>query len=191
MIDFNQEEFNQDEIKIFNGGKAGFVQGVNMTITKKSSDDHVNAPDYNIVISNDSGEVKQGFYYEPSSQNNPTKEQIETHQKNVASRLHTIAKKTVEDGYVFPKVNSYKEGIDMLANIIRENSVNKKFNCFVTYGSTSYPKKYLELRYFNSIARENETLVARASDQLERIEADSNSQDVSGVSSNLGDSWLS
>lgn len=191
MIDFNSDQFQDEEIVIFNGGKAGLAENVDLTIRKKSSTDHQNAPDYTLVAIDDKGgEVKQGYYYTPAS-DSASSEDIEKHQINTIRRLITIVKKMVPADFKLPSAPSYKEGIDLFAGLIREHSQGKKFNVFATYGTNDYPRAFLELRYFNCVAREGETLIAGARDLMVRLEPDNESTTNSGVDSVQSDSdWF-
>lgn len=194
MIDLNSKEFGG--VKIFNNGVAGFTKNVDLTIAKKSSTDPDTWPDYNIVVNDGNGEIRQGFYYRQKDFANLSKEDKDKSQSRTVSRMMDIANEMVPEGFEFPKVSSYEEAIDTIAKIIKEHSAGKKFHVFTTYGSVNYPKPYLELRFFNCVvnAESGRVLKATPNDQMERITPDAPSDDTSSQDSSLDglseDGWL-
>ena len=191
MIDLNNKaEFGGSSI--FNDGNAGFVKGVKIRkISKKTSTDAQFAPDYNVHYNDGLGEVRQGFYYKPSGSENRTQQEIETHQKQVIQRMMSIASATVPADFKYPKLNSLEEAIDVIAKIINDHSEGKEYGLFVNYGTTNYPKEFLEVRYFDFIVPgdSGRVLTAKPADVLTRIRPDA---PASGESSSAeGTDWFS
>lgn len=175
MIDLNSKQFDSVS-KIFNDGNAGKVDNVTLAVEKKKAGDNEKAPDYKLLVTDEAGNsINAGFYY-------PTKDPAKTDEANQkyanmqVSRVVHIARAVVGKDYDFPAVKSVKEAYDTLFKIIGDEAGDKKFSVFVTYGSKTYAKKYLELRFFNFIEPAGTTpsrLKAQDSDLLERINPDS------------------
>ena len=173
MFDLNASEFQGSSI--FNGGRAGIVKNVELIIEKKS--DESNNPDYKVIAKDALGSVNAGFYY-PTNNENKTAAENEKWAKMQVSRVVHIAKAVMGAGYQFPAVSGAKQAYDVLFKLIADNSKGKKFNVYVTYGTTDKPSKYLGFRFFGFVEpAENEqtTLVPNAKDLLERVVEDSSS----------------
>lgn len=186
MIDLNNKEEFGTVGGIFNDGVAGTVENVTLTIVKKTSADHAQSPDYNLVANDGNGEVRQGFYYLPSNSETKSKEEVEKNQKMTVDRLLDVARTMVDKDFVFPATKSYQEAIDVVAGVIRDNSEGKLFKVFTTYGSRNYPREFLELRFFNSVLPQDSPRSFRPgqNDQMERIQPDAPSTGSSD------DNWL-
>ena len=83
--------------------------------------------------------------------------------------------------------------MNTLFKVIKENADGKKVDVFVTYGYTAKPSKYLGLRMFNFIQKQNasfDRLKPNNTDILERPEADAPKADGQGaVAKTSGDIW--
>ena len=154
MINLNSKDFA--EKGIFNNGAAGLAKNVTLTVERKSPEDKETAPDYKVVISDKLGSINAPFWHFA----NRDGEDMETRGKRFnreVGRIVHIVRAIMGGDYEFPEFKTEKEAWDGLFKIIRDNAGSKQFNVFVTYGTTSYPKEYLQLRYFNFIeaAKEN------------------------------------
>lgn len=174
MIDLNSQEFAGQNVEIFNNGNAGFVENVEISVHKKNNEDHEKAPDYSIIAKDSFGEVKQGFYYKPAGSETMSEEALKKAQSLTVRRMKEIADTMVPEGFEYPKVKTYEEAMDAMASIINTHAKEQLFGVFVNYGTKSYPRKYLEIRFFNAIVnmKSGKKLFAGAQDQMERIDPD-------------------
>lgn len=172
MINLNDKKEFGGQSAIFNDGKAGLVENVEISIAKKTSADHDQAPDYNLIVKDDLGEIKQGYYYKPSGDR--SKEEVENIQKLTTNRMLDVARAVVGQDYEFPNTDTYPAAMDMLAGLIRDNAKDKKFKVFTTYGTTNYPKAFMELRFFNCILPQESgrTLTASPRDMMTPLRPD-------------------
>jgi hypothetical protein len=176
MFDLNGNEFQENSI--FNGGNAGLVKNIDISIEKKT--DSGNTPDYKLVAKDAGGTVNVGFYYITPNPQKTEEENAKWEKLNVSRVVH-IARAVMGKDYTFPSVTSAKQAYDVLFDLISKNCINKKFNVYVTYGTTNKPSKYLGFRFFSFIEssdNESSTLLHKAGDLLERPTEDSNKVDT-------------
>lgn len=180
MLDLNGKEFQGTTI--FNGGNAGKAENVEISVEKRAAGEPENRPDYKVFITDESGaKINEGFYY-PKANPQKSQEDNDKASNREVSRVVAIARAIVGANYEFPSVSSGKEAFDVLFGIIGEHGAGKKVNTFVTYGNTGYPKKFLELRYFDFIedaAAPSGKLKVKNNDLMERLEQDAPSTDNS------------
>ena len=163
---------------VFNNGVAGKAVGVNVTVEKRKVDEPDSYPDYKLVVSDESGgmPINQGFYI--NSENDEKRQQM-TYQ-----RVKSIADAVVPEDFVYPEVNGYIDAMNTLFKVIKENADGKKVDVFVSYGYTAKPSKYLGLRMFNFIQKQDasfDRLKPSNTDILERPEADAPKADIPGT----------
>jgi hypothetical protein len=175
MFDLNEKVAGSS---VFNNGVAGKAIGVNVTVEKRKADEPDSYPDYKLVVSDESGgmPINQGFYI--------NSEDDDKRQKMTYQRVKSIADAVVTDDFVYPGVNGYIDAMNTLFKVIKENSDGKKVDVFVTYGYTGKPSKYLGLRMFNFIQKQDasfDRLKASNTDVLERPEADAPKADGQGA----------
>lgn len=163
---------------IFNGGVAGKVDNTTIDVEKKSSTDPDTYPDYKLVVKDTAGKtINQGFYYPTMDDSKSEEDNMKVVNRNVG-RVLSIAKAVVGDNYEFPEVSSPKEAFDVLFKIIKDNSGDKKFSVYATYGTKTYPSKFLGLRYFSFIEPtqlsegKRSVLTPNPNDLMERITED-------------------
>ena len=172
---------------VFNNGIAGKAVGVSVTVEKRKVDEPDSYPDYKLVVSDESGgmPINQGFYI--NSEDDDKRQQM-TYQ-----RVKSIADAVIPEDFVYPEVNGYIDAMNTLFKVIKENSDGKKVDVFVTYGYTAKPSKYLGLRMFNFIQKQNasfDRLKPSNTDILERPEADAPKADGAGTQAKTsGDIW--
>lgn len=183
---------------IFNGGDAGEVKDVTIRVERKGSDDHQNAPDFKLYVSDGAAEMNGGFYY-PTKRDNKSAEENIAAAKREIGRVLSVAKAVMGDDYKFPEVKTPKEAFDVLFKIIEDNSEGKKFRVFANYGTSFRPSSYLNLRYFDFIRGEHDDrpFSRNNNDVLERIEPDKKDDDAlnlggfDGLSDDeTDDSWI-
>ena len=175
MFDLNKKEAGS---AVINNGVAGKAVGVNVTVEKRKVDEPDSYPDYKLVVSDESGgmPINQGFYI--------NSEDDEKRQQMTYQRVKSIADAVVDEGFVYPEVNGYIDALNTLFKVIKENADGKKVDVFVSYGYTAKPSKYLGLRMFNFIQKQNasfDRLKPSNTDILERPEADAPKADVVGT----------
>lgn len=189
MFDLNDDKTFGGAPAIFNGGEAGLVKDVTISVEKKDSSDSSNSPDYKLFVDDGTGKINQGFYYfTPNPQND--EEYNNKRQNQEISRVLHVAKAVMGEDYTFPEVNSVKEAYDTLFKLVHDNAGTKKFNVYTTYGTTSRPSQYLGLRYFNFIepaGLEKSRLTSSNNDQMERLTPDEKKDEFETTSS---DSWV-
>lgn len=172
---------------VFNNGVAGKAVGVSVTVEKRKVDEPDSYPDYKLVVSDESGgmPINQGFYINEADDD---KRKGMTYQ-----RVKSIADAIVPEDFVYPEVTGYMDAINTLFKVIKENADGKKVDVFVTYGYTAKPSKYLGLRMFNFIQKQNasfDRLKPSNTDILERPEADAPKVDGQGTVAKTGaDIW--
>lgn len=175
MINLNDEVFKSSGVQIFNDGEAGLVEGVEISVEKRSADEPETYPDYKLIATDKNGAtVNMGFYYFKPNDSD-TEERQKERQNQEISRIVSIARAVMGQDYKLPEVSSVKEAYDVVFKLVKDNAGSKKFNVFVTYGTQSRPSQYLGLRYFNFIESGDvnpSTLKKSKSDQMERLEQD-------------------
>ena len=183
MIDLNSKEFKGNTY--FNNGIAGKVNNVSIKIVTKEP--NTRQPDYQLVMEDTLGSINEGFYYPTPNPQWDTKRNDEYINRMIA-RLMYLGRAVMGQDYVFPEVNTVKEAYDSVFGLISQNSEGKKFNVYVTYGTTNKPSKYLGLRFYDFIepvSNEVSILMPKASDMLERVKPDA-PKDNSGLDSLTG-----
>lgn len=184
MFDLNKKEAGS---AVFNNGVAGKAVGVSVTVEKRKVDEPDSYPDYKLVVSDESGgmPINQGFYI--------NSEDDEKRQTMTYQRVKSIADAVVPEDFVYPEVNGYMDAMNTLFKVIKENADGKKVDVFVTYGYNAKPSKYLGLRMFNFIQKQNpsfDRLKPSNTDVLERPEADAPKADGQGTEAKTGaDIW--
>lgn len=196
MFNLNDASFGGG-VTVFNNGNTGKVENVKMSVTKKSSTDPDNSPDYKLVFSDvTGGQINTGFYYHKDNElyDEKRNRDLETW---LVSRVLSAAKSVVPNDFVFPEVSSSKEALDSLFKIIKDNSDDKLVNVYVTYGTVNKPSQYLGLRYFNFVESADtpanmSRLKTSANDQMEKVTADaplSSDTEVKGSESSTAANW--
>tara|TARA_R110000772_G_scaffold54130_1_gene123535 strand:- start:55593 stop:56177 length:585 start_codon:yes stop_codon:yes gene_type:complete len=194
MIDLNGKKF--EGTAIFNGGNAGVVNEVEISVEKKGADQPDTYPMYKLIVTDKGGaKVNQGFYYFTPNPDNDDAYNEKRETQEVSRVLH-IARAVMGTEYAFPAVSTSKEAYDVLFKLVADNAGGKKFNVFVTYGTNSRPSKYLGLRYFNFVETSVEGTTSRfrvgAQDMMTRLTEDAVlSQDKEAPMSKTSDqSWI-
>lgn len=180
MFDLNKKEAGS---AVFNNGIAGKAVGVNVTVEKRKADEPDSYPNYRLVVSDESGgmPINQGFYI--------NSEDDEKRQTMTYQRVKSIADAVVPEDFVYPEVNGYIDAMNTLFKVIKENADGKKVDVFVSYGYTAKPSKYLGLRMFNFIQKQDasfDRLKPSNTDILERPEADAPKADNPGTEAKTG-----
>jgi uncharacterized protein (DUF736 family) len=145
MINLNDESFDKVGGSIFNGGVAGIVENVTVTLEKKKPEDKEGSPDYKVIFTDSSGaSCNTPFWYvKEATQYKSVEQQVLAQGKVLKHLVHALHDPT----YVFPSFETAEAMLNGCMKIIRD-SLNPalKFRIFANYGSTSSIKKFLQPR---------------------------------------------
>jgi hypothetical protein len=180
MIDLNSSEFDASSggVAIFNGGKAGIVENVKVSISKKKAEDKENAPDYKIVFTDSSGaECNSSLWYIKEATQFSTVEQQRIKQGKILKHLiHAICGPNTQ----IPPFADDKAMLDGAMKLVRDSLQNAgEFRIFANYGTVEYRKKYIQPRswvpFMESMTVPLDTTVLKVSDLdgMERLVEDS------------------
>lgn len=180
-INLNNDEFDASEGKaIFNGGKAGVVENVTLSLEKKKPEDKDNAPDYKIVFTDENGGTCNTslWYVEKETQYASVEEQIKKQGKILKHLVHAILGKD----YQFPEFANAKGMLDGVMKAIKGGlKPGLKFRVFANYGAGKYAKQYIQPRTWvpfvesMSVDIEETRLKQSNLDVMSRLEADNDS----------------
>jgi len=138
------------ESKIINNGKAGLVKNVSLEMSRKTDEHDKSFPDFKIIFSENNGaNIDIGIYYF-KDKDFETEKQRNNRMNRYLSRLMHIARAVMGvDFSPSEEFTNVKDATDFCINIIEENSSNKFFDIFITFGTVNYPSKkgFLEVRY--------------------------------------------
>lgn len=137
MINMNDEQYQDNSRKIFNGGTAGVVAGCDIAVKKKGREEADNKPDYSFDIIDSNGGVLNKGFYDPSDKSQKAKNFFV---KEFNYYARSVFKVPVEDSY-----ESYKALMDDLMGKFKDAAKGIKVNAAVGYGTEAYPKRFLEI----------------------------------------------
>tara|TARA_S200002703_G_scaffold33843_1_gene29290 strand:- start:3520 stop:4119 length:600 start_codon:yes stop_codon:yes gene_type:complete len=148
MYDLNDSGFDAagGSTVIFNGGVAGLVNDVKMSVYKKKPDDKENAPDYKITFTDDNGgECSTSYWYvTKDTQYSTVEEQVKKQGKSMKHIIHAVYGADHQIGF---KANNPKELLDQAMKYIKDGLASAgKFRVFATYGTVNAPKQYIQPR---------------------------------------------
>lgn len=179
MFTFGKEDVKEGNgVLIFNGGVAGKVEGVTISINKKGidyQDEGKNKPDYQIVYTDSKGaSTNDGVYVLNEKTHNA---QYSTFEKAVEKQWNKFAAIiTAAGGDPTIQASTPQEMLDKMASLLKSSVVDKSFNVFTNYGTKQSPKKYLQIRSWSPFVESADTneedskLKASNLDQIERID---------------------
>jgi len=140
MINLNDKQFENNEVKIFNGGEAGVVKDCAVRIEKKAADDAENAPAYKLIITDETGaEINQGFFDDPDGGSEAAQTFFVKSMKHMAN----VFKVQLPE-----EVNSLKDLLDTTMKLCNKNQNNVKVNVAVCYGNEKRPSNYIRIDWF-------------------------------------------
>jgi len=192
-FNLNDNSLTSGGSKVFNNGIAGLTKNVSVSVSRKTAEEQDTAPDYKVLITDDSGaQINQGFYY-PTTNPQLTDDENQKKAGYLIGRILSVSNAVVPEGYEYPDVNgkSPKEIVDLLFKTIKENADGQKVNVFTTYGRKTQPSQYMGLRFFDFIERatDNSRLRAKGDDMLERLVEDAPANSGESKTSGTGDIW--
>jgi len=144
MINLNDKQFENNEVKIFNGGEAGVVKDCAVRIEKKGADDPDNMPDYKVIVTDKTGaEINQGIFDNFDTASDKALKFF------VRSMKHLAGVFKVKDQQP-AQVASYRELLDVTMKICNKNQNNVRVNVAVYFGTEDRPNKkgFLEIDWF-------------------------------------------
>ncbi len=160
-VDFSQ--FEDKSIKIFNGGEAGYVENVKVSIqNNESKQTGDNKPDFNVIYTDSTGATLRGQgVWELTGSETP--DAVKKTVQAVGRYWRACMGETP-----FPQNMSVRQIYQAIANS------GRTFGVFVAYGTTEAPSKYLGLRKYDFIQPSGSTpLTAKSTDNMVRLVADS------------------
>jgi len=193
MFDFSNENVGGNtsgDIVIFNGGVAGKVSNVKITVEKKGIDypdeEGKKLPDYRVVYEDENGgQTNRGFYYLDEKTHNSQYRTFEEEVKRQWRTLAHIVEEAGGDGGI--KTNTPVEMLDTMAKMVKQLVNGKTFNIFANYGHVNNPKKYIQVRSWVPFVEPTDVadtkLKATNIDQIERLvpDAEPSSEDDAWV----------
>lgn len=172
MINLNENSFDSTSVSIFNNGVAGVVDNVKLSKIERKTDPNSNNPDYKLIfVDSNNAEINMAFWY--LDQNKDTFAKDLTKQgkmlKHLVSCYHG-------ENFNFPTFNTPKELLDTCMNLIMQKALTTPVRVYATYGTTQYPKKYIQIRNYVPFIEPMNVAASRLSsnsiDQMTRIEED-------------------
>jgi hypothetical protein len=144
-INLNDSSFDGGTTIIFNGGEAGIVENVKVSVEKKKPEDKENSPEYRLVFTDEKGGTcNTSFWYvDKATDYNSVEELIMKQGKALKHIIHAI----YGASFNIPPVETAKQMLDACMKIIREGlATAPNFRMFANYGTNSSPKQYIQPR---------------------------------------------
>lgn len=190
LINLDDSQF--DESSIFNGGNAGLVENVTVSVSKKTDNPKAkdNDPDYRIIFKDQGGsETNLAFWYlDPNDlgENNWKLTQQGRLLKHILRVVLNVEKINL------PAFTSYREMLDKAMEVVASKAAGQTFCVFVNYGSKKKKEEYLRVRSwppFMSLPSKKDSLAVTPSDNMVRVVADQEEEEEAGSSAGSVD-WL-
>ena len=183
MYDLNDNGFDAKQgATIFNGGVAGLVNDVKMSVYKKTKEDKENAPDYKVVFTDSNGgECSTSYWYvTKDTQYSTIDEQVKKQGKSMKHIIHAIYG---ADHQIAFKAENPKELLDHAMKYIKDGLASAgKFRIFATYGTLNATKKYIQPRswvpFVESMSIDEASTRLRLAPTVDAIERIEESQPV-------------
>ena len=198
MYNLNDNGFDAKQgVTIFNGGVAGLVNDVKMSVYKKKPEDKENAPDYKITFTDSNGgECSSSYWYvTKDTQYNTVEDQINKQGKSMKHVIHAI----YGPSFTIPvNATNGKELLDQSMKCIKDglDSGPSKYRMFATYGTLNSTKQYIQPRSWvpfveNVSVDEASTRLKLAPtvDAIERIQQDTVSLTAKADELTSTDEW--
>jgi len=136
MWNTNDEAFDEKDVKVFNGGKAGEAICV-ASIVPKGSGDHAEAPDWKIIFTDKAGAITDRGFYTDEPEESPNNWKRKALEDDIVALKHMIRVTLGEEALnnLPANANTYKEFFNIYLNILKAGGFQgKEFVVFVTYG---------------------------------------------------------
>ena len=147
MYNLNDSSFDsKSSVIIFNDGKAGLVENVTMTVSKKKPEDKENAPDYKVIFTDaNGGECSTSYWYVTKATEYATiEDQVKKQGTAMKHIIHAIYGK---DFQIPVNATTPQQLLDQSMKVIRDGLASgAKFRIFATYGTLNSTKNYIQPR---------------------------------------------
>lgn len=147
MYNLNDSSFDsKGSVIIFNDGKAGLVENVTMSVSKKKPEDKENAPDYKVIFTDENGgECSTSYWYVTKATDYAT---IEDQVKKQGIAMKHIIHAIYGKDYQIPvNATTAQQLLDQSMKVIRDGLTSgAKFRVFATYGTLNSRKDYIQPR---------------------------------------------
>ena len=185
---FTQEDLNKaEERQVFNGGKAGRVKNVKVTMEQDGveyTNTNANAPKFRVIFEDSNGNKTNRACFDIKAEDYPN--QYGTTYEAAMKKEWAFLNKLVEHTGG-TKVMTFKDDTDLFKQV-KAGMGTGLVNVFANYGSTRSPKSFIEVRKWMPAVEPADTpdsetkLVATGADQLTEIIADQKSQEEAEAS---------
>lgn len=137
VINLNDAQYEVKSVKVFNGGVAGVVKNCGIRVERRKADEADTAPKYRvIVIDSEGAEVNKGYFGNFEKSSPKALEFFVKEMKHLAGLFKVELPATID---------SYNSLLDITMRGCFENTANRLVNVAVSYGTTKYPNKYLQI----------------------------------------------
>jgi len=145
-INLNDDSFNPAQgVAIFNGGNAGTVENVKVSLVRKSAEDKEMAPDYKIIFTDNNGAACNTplWYVSKATQWQTVEQLIKKQGKILKHLLHCALGPNAQ----LPVVSSAEAMLDESMKMLKTALPNLgSVRVFANYGTNDYRKKYIQIR---------------------------------------------
>jgi len=146
MINLNDDQFDGGgNVKIFNGGKAGIVDNVKVSVVRKGKDDKPNSPEFKLNFTDPTGGTCSTPFWvvENETQYKTVDELIQAQGKVLKHILHAVYGKD----FSIPAFGSAKEMLSGSMKLIHDGlAAAPSFRMIANYGVPSYSKAFIQPR---------------------------------------------
>ena len=147
MINLNDNQFDGGgNAKIFNGGKAGVVENVAISVSRKKAEDKPGSPEFKLNFTDETGAVCSLSYWtvEKETSYKSVDQQIQAQGKVFKHILHALYGKTFE----IPSFPNPKAMLDGCMKLINDGSksAGAGFRIIANYGAAASPKSFIQPR---------------------------------------------
>lgn len=178
VINLNDAQYEVKSVKVFNGGVAGVVKNCGIRVERRKADEADTAPKYRVIVVDSEGaEVNKGYFGNFEKSSPKALEFFVKEMKHLAGLFKVELPATID---------SYNSLLDITMRGCFENTASRLVNVAVSYGTTSYPSKYLQIASAFSITPISETPYLGPNALMVRPEP---TQPATGTATAPADDW--
>ena len=198
MIDLNNDEFDGgNNVAIFNGGTAGIVDNVTLTIEKKKADAKEGSPDYKLIFTDASGATcNNALWFVTKPTEHADLDKLTNKQGKI---LKHVAHAVLGDDFSFPQFGDATAMLNGIMKLVKEGLPTAgTFRIFANYGATISPKAYIQPRSWvpfmepMTVAEDSSRLKVGDIDNMIRLQEDkfvNNGAVTPGATVGADDDW--
>lgn len=196
MIDLNSNDYNAKEGKaIFNGGDAGMVDNVTVSIKRKTAEEKEGSPAYKLTFTDSDGaECNTPFWYVDKATAFATVEEL---LKKQATTMKHIIHAIYGADVAIPALPGDAKGfLDGAMKHINEGlKAGGTFRMFANYGTPDYPKEFIQPRSWvpfmesTRVPLTETRMVIGKNDNTVRVTKDAGLGSPAAAAANLTDDW--